>query len=46
VRIQYKIEMKAEPGCVICKSACALLDPIQRYLEIQLSSAYTYIQPL
>jgi hypothetical protein len=38
--------MKAEPGYVICNSACALLDAFQRYLEIQLSSAYTYVQPL
>jgi hypothetical protein len=46
VRIQYKIEMKAEPGYVICKYACVFLDPFQRCLEIQLSSAYTYVQPL
>jgi hypothetical protein len=46
VRIQYKIEMKAEPGYVICNSACALLDAFQRYLEIQLPSAYTNVQPL
>ena len=26
--------MKAELGYVICKSACLLLDPFQKYLEI------------
>jgi hypothetical protein len=37
--------MKAKAGYVICNSACALLDAFQWYLEIQLSSAYTYVQP-
>ena len=26
MKILYDIEMKAEPGCVICKPACLLLD--------------------
>ena len=46
MRILYDIEMKAEPGYVICMSACLLLDHFNCIYKCQLSLGYPYVQPL